>query len=102
MSIDLPTQSRHAEPLHALGHGYNMFAQRAGDLASAPILLSVKLANGHVQPPCRNACGGCRSRPSELMVRIRGLEPPLPCGNWYLKPARLPIPPYPHIFQRVL
>jgi hypothetical protein len=23
----------------------------------------------------------------------KGLEPPRPCGHWYLKPARLPIPP---------
>ena len=27
------------------------------------------------------------------VVPRRGLEPPLPCENWHLKPARLPIPP---------
>lgn len=30
------------------------------------------------------------------MVRIKGLEPSRSCDHWYLKPARLPIPPYPH------
>src|ERR1035438_8656660 len=29
-----------------------------------------------------------------LLVRMRGLEPPLPCENLNL--ARLPIPPHPH------
>ena len=28
-------------------------------------------------------------------LRMRGLEPPRPCGHWLLKPARLPIPPHP-------
>ena len=32
-----------------------------------------------------------------LLVRIRGLEPPLPCENMDLNHARLPIPPYPHM-----
>ena len=27
------------------------------------------------------------------MVQEKGLEPPLPFGNWILNPARLPIPP---------
>ncbi len=27
------------------------------------------------------------------LVPRKGLEPPRPCGHWYLKPARLPIPP---------
>lgn len=31
-----------------------------------------------------------------MLVRIRGLEPPLPCENQNLNLARLPIPPYPH------
>ena len=29
------------------------------------------------------------------MVRVEGLEPPRQ-SHWYLKPARLPIPPHPH------
>ncbi len=31
-----------------------------------------------------------------LMVRMRGLEPPLPCGNQNLNLARLPVSPHPH------
>ena len=27
------------------------------------------------------------------MVPGEGVEPSLPCGNWILNPARLPIPP---------
>ena len=30
------------------------------------------------------------------MVQEKGLEPPLPFGNWILNPARLPIPPLLH------
>ena len=30
------------------------------------------------------------------LVRKRGLEPPLPCGNKLLRLARLPVPPLPH------
>src|ERR1035437_3697892 len=30
------------------------------------------------------------------LVRMIGLEPTLPCGNWNLNPARLPISPHPH------
>ena len=30
------------------------------------------------------------------LVRMRGLEPPLPCENMDLNHARLPIPPHPH------
>jgi hypothetical protein len=30
------------------------------------------------------------------MVRKRGFEPPLPCGNKLLRLARLPVPPLPH------
>lgn len=30
-----------------------------------------------------------------MMVRTRGLEPPLPCGNMNLNHARLPVPPCP-------
>ena len=32
------------------------------------------------------------------MVRITGLEPARYCYHRHLKPARLPIPPYPHIY----
>src|ERR1035438_7037346 len=32
------------------------------------------------------------------LVRMIGLEPTLPCGNWNLNPARLPISPHPHVF----
>ena len=39
----------------------------------------------------------CSPRYPELLVRIRGLEPPLPCENMDLNHARLPIPPYPHM-----
>src|SRR6266853_107105 len=31
-----------------------------------------------------------------LLVRMIGLEPTLPCGNWNLNPARLPVSPHPH------
>ena len=31
------------------------------------------------------------------VVRKRGLEPPLPCGNKLLRLARLPVPPLPHV-----
>jgi hypothetical protein len=30
------------------------------------------------------------------LVRMRGLEPPLPCENMDLNHARLPVPPHPH------
>ena len=33
------------------------------------------------------------------MVRKRGLEPLRPFGHWTLNPARLPIPPLPHVFR---
>ena len=65
-------------------------------------------------PPVHNEAGVgwflCRApirHPADL-VRIRGLEPPLPCENMDLNHARLPIPPYPHmlvglsILQRAL
>ena len=29
-----------------------------------------------------------------------GVEPTLPCGNWILSPARLPIPPQRHVFTK--
>src|SRR5687768_2399133 len=32
----------------------------------------------------------------DLLVRKRGFEPPLPCGNKLLRLARLPVPPLPH------
>ena len=32
---------------------------------------------------------------TKLLVRMKGLEPPLPRGNWNLNPARLPISPHP-------
>jgi hypothetical protein len=32
----------------------------------------------------------------DSVVRMRGLEPPLPCENMDLNHARLPIPPHPH------
>ena len=32
----------------------------------------------------------------KLLVRMIGLEPTLPRGNWNLNPARLPISPHPH------
>src|ERR1022692_1012525 len=34
-----------------------------------------------------------------LLVRMIGLEPTLPCGNWNLNPARLPISPHPHVYD---
>lgn len=37
-----------------------------------------------------NTCG------SFPLVRITGVEPAPSCPDWHLKPARLPIPPYPH------
>src|ERR1700756_2532937 len=30
---------------------------------------------------------------TKKLLPKKGLEPPRPCGHWYLKPARLPIPP---------
>ena len=36
----------------------------------------------------------------EVLVPRRGLEPPRPLGHWYLKPARLPIPPSGHRCRR--
>ena len=36
------------------------------------------------------------------MVQEKGLEPPLPFGNWILNPARLPIPPLLHAFISIL
>jgi hypothetical protein len=32
----------------------------------------------------------------KLLVRMIGLEPTLPRGNWNLNPARLPVSPHPH------
>ena len=36
--------------------------------------------------------------PRKLLVRMIGLEPTLPRGNWNLNPARLPISPHPHCY----
>ncbi len=44
------------------------------------------------QNVCRQTDGGF----ALSLVRMRGLEPPRPCGHWHLKPARLPIPPSGH------
>ena len=30
------------------------------------------------------------------LVRMKGLEPPRR-GHWFLRPARLPVPPHPHV-----
>ena len=35
------------------------------------------------------------------MVRTRRIELPLPRGNRLLRPARLPVPPRPHVFGRI-
>jgi hypothetical protein len=37
---------------------------------------------------------------AKILVRMKGLEPPLPCGNWNLNPARLPISPHPQMLHR--
>jgi hypothetical protein len=34
------------------------------------------------------------------LVRMIGLEPTLPRGNWNLNPARLPISPHPHFYVK--
>jgi len=36
----------------------------------------------------------------KLLVRMIGLEPTLPRGNWNLNPARLPISPHPHFYVK--
>src|SRR4051794_32408448 len=36
------------------------------------------------------------------MVRMIGLEPTLPCGNWNLNPARLPISPHPRALRAII
>ncbi len=47
---------------------------------------------------CEGASRGSGGEaPGSMLVRKRGLEPPLPCGNKLLRLARLPIPPLPHI-----
>src|SRR5258705_9491729 len=33
------------------------------------------------------------------MVRKGGFEPPRPFGHWTLNPARLPVPPLPHLVE---
>ena len=35
-----------------------------------------------------------------LLVRMRGLEPPRR-WHWFLRPARLPVPPHPHNINNV-
>ena len=35
------------------------------------------------------------------MVRTRRIELPLPCGNRLLRPARLPVPPRPHVWANI-
>src|SRR6478672_4320061 len=35
-------------------------------------------------------------QPRKFLVRMIGLEPTLPRGNWNLNPARLPVSPHPH------
>ena len=37
----------------------------------------------------------------KLLVRMKGLEPSLPRGNWNLNPARLPISPHPHCLRNL-
>ncbi len=36
--------------------------------------------------------------PYKSMVRARGFEPPRDDSHWILSPARLPVPPRPHLF----
>ena len=39
--------------------------------------------------------------PLVFLVRMIGLEPTLPRGNWNLNPARLPISPHPHALREL-
>src|ERR1700692_3815247 len=41
----------------------------------------------------RSSTGSAQKNQESKNVPRKGLEPPQPCGHWYLKPARLPIPP---------
>ena len=36
-----------------------------------------------------------------FMVRMKGLEPPR-FWHWFLRPARLPVPPHPHILLTII
>ena len=49
--------------------------------------------------PALSSFGEIRKRPGFnllYLVRMKGLEPPHPCGYMDLNHARLPIPPHPH------
>ena len=54
-----------------------------------PYLLLRCARTSRTQASSRGIKAGC-------LVRMRGLEPPLPEGNMDLNHARLPIPPHPH------
>src|SRR3989338_2956238 len=44
--------------------------------------------------PRRNDSVGPGSGGDSIPMGTRGLEPPPPCEDWLLKPARIPIPPH--------
>lgn len=48
--------------------------------------------------PTASSCRGGSNL--EVMVRMRGLEPPRGCPHGDLNAARLPIPPHPHVMRR--
>ena len=47
------------------------------------------------RPASVRKLGRHRAPPAQNQVRLRGLEPPRPCGHKNLNLARLPIPPHP-------
>ena len=64
-----------------------LIGQGSKALASLPI-------GGFAQ--CLGPLGRTGASGTRGLVRKRGLEPPLPCGNKLLRLARLPVPPLPH------
>ena len=66
------------------------FLRLCGSLRSESALICVY---PRPMPLCRRTE---RSQQTICLVRMRGLEPPLPCENMDLNHARLPIPPHPH------
>ena len=87
------------------GHGVS--GELAGTIENAEIIAVLcertrsnhaRLAKGDSEQFCENNLfTGTASR---NLVRMRGLEPPLPCENQNLNLARLPIPPHPHLPRR--
>ena len=50
----------------------------------------------------RVSCLALALHSHSVFVPGAGIEPAQPCGHWFLRPARLPIPPSGQIFWQII